>query len=574
LTTDKNGKFSGEWEAELRLDGGAYDFYAYYEGASDVSYARSQTHSVTIVTASGSSYVPSSTSSYNYEPTEITLNLIPKTATIGQTITFSGKLTSNGQPLSNAKVWIKDEDPIDIDDYLTSAITDSQGRFSAKWTVKDVESDDRKYGSLALGAYFGVPLHSVNEFINVAEFNTIEIFAAFESTGNQYLESNTCTTQYASDGSVIYCRNNVIVINNPVDLESTVINMLLGNSLGGISDESDILYSILGSNDPSDAILDEFEEALLEAIQEELGINQDLSMQQMLELLDDPSLASQYQSKSSYSPQQSSTTDYTADYDGDGIPDYRDECKYTKENYNGYQDTDGCFDIKPIIITPTIPTTPTSKTTGLLTLSLFSDGKNYGHDFSTKSGDAVQFAGKLTDEKGNPVRFTTVYINDKYNVGFQKRTTTDENGNYLYYWGIESSLKDFGKGRTLWSIYATSQVGSKIVTSEPAFLTVLTQTTIPTTPAKLPDWIKNNAAWWSSGAIEDRDFAKGIEYMVKEKIIRIPKIETEKEMATFSVEKIPHWIKNNAKWWSEGKITDEDFAVGIQYMVKEGIIRI
>jgi len=94
------------------------------------------------------------------------------------------------------------------------------------------------------------------------------------------------------------------------------------------------------------------------------------------------------------------------------------------------------------------------------------------------------------------------------------------------------------------------------------------------TKTKLPDWIKNNAKWWSSGAIEDRDFSKGIEYMVKEGIIRIPKIESEKEIASFSVGKIPDWIKNNAKWWSEGKISDDDFSKGIEYMVKEGIIKV
>jgi len=296
VITDENGEFLGEWEAELRLDGGAYDFYAYYDGASDVSYARSQTHSVTVFTASGSSYVPPS-SSYGYEPTEITLNSIPKTVSIGQTITFSGKLTSNGLAIKDAKVCIKDEDPLDLDDYLVCVLTDSQGRYTAKWTVTDVESGDRKYSSAALGAYYMVPLSSVNDLLNAAEFNTIEIFAVFEQDASKFQESNTCVPRYTDDETYLPCSNNVIVISNPVDLESKILGMLLG---GGVSD-SDILYSILGSDDPSDLVLDEFEDVLLEAIQDELGINQDLSMEQMLELLDDPSLASQYQLQSSSS---------------------------------------------------------------------------------------------------------------------------------------------------------------------------------------------------------------------------------------------------------------------------------
>lgn len=38
--------------------------------------------------------------------------------------------------------------------------------------------------------------------------------------------------------------------------------------------------------------------------------------------------------------------------------------------------------------------------------------------------------------------------------------------------------------------------------------------------------------------------------------------------------KIPDWVRNNAKWWSEGSIGDKDFASGIQYLVKTGIINV
>src|SRR5579863_8216190 len=37
---------------------------------------------------------------------------------------------------------------------------------------------------------------------------------------------------------------------------------------------------------------------------------------------------------------------------------------------------------------------------------------------------------------------------------------------------------------------------------------------------------------------------------------------------------IPQWIKNNAKWWSEGSISDADFLKGIQYMIQQGIVQV
>ena len=37
---------------------------------------------------------------------------------------------------------------------------------------------------------------------------------------------------------------------------------------------------------------------------------------------------------------------------------------------------------------------------------------------------------------------------------------------------------------------------------------------------------------------------------------------------------IPTWIKNNAKWWSEGQIGDSDFISGIKYLIENNILLI
>ncbi len=37
---------------------------------------------------------------------------------------------------------------------------------------------------------------------------------------------------------------------------------------------------------------------------------------------------------------------------------------------------------------------------------------------------------------------------------------------------------------------------------------------------------------------------------------------------------IPSWIKNNAGWWADGSIDDDSFVQGIQFLIKEGILRI
>ena len=84
----------------------------------------------------------------------------------------------------------------------------------------------------------------------------------------------------------------------------------------------------------------------------------------------------------------------------------------------------------------------------------------------------------------------------------------------------------------------------------------------------IPQWIKNNAAWWSQGKITDSDFLNGIEYLIQNKILKIQKVENNSQ----SSEEIPLWIRLNAQWWSSGQISDADFLSGIKYLIEVGII--
>jgi hypothetical protein len=87
---------------------------------------------------------------------------------------------------------------------------------------------------------------------------------------------------------------------------------------------------------------------------------------------------------------------------------------------------------------------------------------------------------------------------------------------------------------------------------------------------KIPDWIKNNAGWWSTDLIEDADFVSGIQYLIKEGIMTIP--QTQSGQST--LQDIPSWIKNNAGWWADGLIEDADFVSGIQYLITNGIMHV
>ena len=42
------------------------------------------------------------------------------------------------------------------------------------------------------------------------------------------------------------------------------------------------------------------------------------------------------------------------------------------------------------------------------------------------------------------------------------------------------------------------------------------------TETTIPEWIKNNAKWWSEGSISEKDYIKSLEYLITNRIINIP----------------------------------------------------
>lgn len=289
--------------------GGASDIYAVFEGSGGFERSRSSTFEVNVYektqqkpqnsyssgsSSYGSGYVKPKSSttqpSYAYYPTKITLDPIPSSAYLGQKVTFSGKLTSNGQPLQNAEIKIKDEDFADFDDILVTAITDSKGKFSKSWTVKDVDSSDRKGAAFLLR--FVDPTFSiaptVNGLINAMEADTVEVYAEF-SGSNSYQKSNTCSVRYSSDSSYTSCTNNVFVIRgSDSSIEDRIVSAALGEIIPGggtITQNSDVLYSILSSGEISEQDLNRI---LANALVDELGVNSaDYSIGEMIAMLEE-----------------------------------------------------------------------------------------------------------------------------------------------------------------------------------------------------------------------------------------------------------------------------------------------
>jgi hypothetical protein len=94
--------------------------------------------------------------------------------------------------------------------------------------------------------------------------------------------------------------------------------------------------------------------------------------------------------------------------------------------------------------------------------------------------------------------------------------------------------------------------------------------------AQIPGWVKNVAGWWGSGIVSENEFVSGIEYLINNNIILLDFVPCNDKIQSQygDTKSVPDWIKNNAIWWSENLIDDTDFINGLQYLIEHKIIKI
>ena len=114
--------------------------------------------------------------------------------------------------------------------------------------------------------------------------------------------------------------------------------------------------------------------------------------------------------------------------------------------------------------------------------------------------------------------------------------------------------------------------GSYILDLEYSGATSSTQFSIQDTgEVAIPFWVRDLATMWiTEPLVTDKDFGRAIEYLIEHEIIKIPYTEPEGDTIT----NIPDWVKTNAEWWVTGKISDTEFAMALQYLIKKGIITV
>ena len=180
-------------------------------------------------------------------------------------------------------------------------------------------------------------------------------------------------------------------------------------------------------------------------------------------------------------------------------------------------------------------------------------------------GESVMFTGSVNKiDEDRSLRISV--FDSSNNLIITKKTPVDTYGKFSYTVVLNEKFSD-GK------YIVKSQYGnSKSTVNTSSFMIASGNiSSMTSNVSEIPVWIKNNAGWWADGSIDDASFVQGIQFLVKEGFMKIP--VTQQGSGTASNE-IPVWIKNNAGWWADGSIDDASFVQGIQFLVKEGFMKI
>jgi len=77
--------------------------------------------------------------------------------------------------------------------------------------------------------------------------------------------------------------------------------------------------------------------------------------------------------------------------------------------------------------------------------------------------------------------------------------------------------------------------------------------------SEIPSWVKNNAGWWADGSIDDISFAQGIQFLMKEGLLKTNEIPDE----------FPLYLKSDSKNWADETISDKEYLLILENWIED-----
>ena len=127
-------------------------------------------------------------------------------------------------------------------------------------------------------------------------------------------------------------------------------------------------------------------------------------------------------------------------------------------------------------------------------------------------GDSVIFSGNVN--KYDAERSLRISIFSGSNLAVTQKIPVDVDGTFIHEIPLNEKFSD-GK------FTVKAQYGNTKTTIVIISFVVNSNDDTSSQNNKIPDWIKNNAGWWAAGDIDDSSFVQGIQFLIKEGFMKL-----------------------------------------------------
>ena len=618
--TDSDGSFSVVWVAEQGMVETTLEVYAEYDG--DGTYGASDTarYEIEVVEMAA-------------EPTSIALDAPPAAVYAGDEVVFTGVLTSGWYPVSGATVEIKEDDPLSPDQLLGRGTTDENGEFSVRWTASAglVETDFDVYAEFGGEEGYGksqtqrmeMSVHKIGGDIRLDPFPRTRVAGDMVLfTGSLELDT------YSPEGARVYIMDEDLL--NPDDLlaaayveadgtfaanwfaskvdldsEADVYAVFEGNdrfhrqttcdegptfSFGGLCGKT-VPLSVQGAGGRGPGAgngggAEEVEDPYID-----MYYSLDLDGQPHVAIAagpDEPGEALRY-----IAPVQEGIMMWTSAMDGRyggewgvtfeiaeaGDPFYAERPDVVV-NLVSHEEDDGCIGeylgwakvyrdgdpprpVQTVVCTTSARQPVSSASAAETAAHEFIHAMGLGHAFN-KRGDMM-----CSVEDGRPTC---------PGLGSEAGIPSDLNAGAVAEMygadGFASPNRQVQYGDRFYGEGVVEAAGeNQAARPGPDTAADGPPAGAGDGEASIPVWIKTSAGWWAEGSISDAEFASGMEYLVREGILPVPGAAAGSGGGGEGGTSIPQWVKASAGWWADGSISDAEFVRGIAHLMSAGIIR-
>jgi len=151
---------------------------------------------------------------------------------------------------------------------------------------------------------------------------------------------------------------------------------------------------------------------------------------------------------------------------------------------------------------------PAQSSANNYTVEIYSDQESYN------LGESITFSGSVNkyDEDRN-LRISIFDSGNKFIV--TQKTSVNTDGTFLH--SIILNEKFFDGNFIVKAQYGNS----KTTVEKMSFVINSNGNGSVSQDNKIPDWIKSNAGWWADGQIDDNSFVQGIQFLIKEGLMKI-----------------------------------------------------